>query len=268
LVKRALVLFVILLASAAPAVCVQSKGAMTRKKAAGKKPVPAKAAVRPAAKKPAAGAKKTTAAAARKKAPARRRALQKGTPPSRFVAQPPVLEPLACSLRQTAPGTAVPCLNCSEQALSSAYTFTGLQYKRGGSRPETGFDCSGFVRHVFQNSCNLDLPRTAREQFEIGERVNKEDLRRGDLVFFRGRQGWHVGIYTGDGQFIHSPNRRDAVKVSSLSAAYYKRAFKGARRLTSDLLPELTPEPVLPAPDPLPVGEIPAPLITEAAGEN
>lgn len=157
----------------------------------------------------------------------RRKPVRRSAPVVKFVALPPVLEPLACSLKQTAPGESVPCINCAEQALSSAYTFTGLRYKRGGTDPETGFDCSGFVRHVFQNSCQLNVPRTAREQYEIGVQVERDSLERGDLVFFRGRQGWHVGIYTGDGQFIHSPNRRDAVKVSSLSAPYYQRPISG-----------------------------------------
>jgi cell wall-associated NlpC family hydrolase len=154
----------------------------------------------------------------------------------------------------------VPCLNCAEQALSSAYTFTGLRYKRGGTSADTGFDCSGFVRHVFGASCRLELPRTAREQYELGQEVAREDLHRGDLVFFRGRQGWHVGIYTGDGQFIHSPNRHGAVKVSSLSSGYYKRTYLGARRLTHDVLPPLLAGPVPPF--------LSFPLETEASGDN
>jgi cell wall-associated NlpC family hydrolase len=153
---------------------------------------------------------------------------------------------LACSLKRTQPAETVACVNCAEQALSSAYTFTGLRYKRGGSTVETGFDCSGFVRHVFGSSCELDLPRTAREQYQVGEEVAQDELRRGDLVFFRGRQGWHVGIYTGDGQFIHSPNRRSSVKVSSLSSSYYKRTYLGARRLVSDILPPLLAGPIPP----------------------
>ena len=219
------------------------------KPAARKKPAVRKPAVkRTAAKR--GSAKLARKGTARK---SRRRPAHPSAPVVKFVALPPVLEPLACSLSQTAPGESIPCINCAEQALSSAYTFTGLRYKRGGTSPETGFDCSGFVRHVFQNSCELDLPRTAREQYEIGLNVGREELKRGDLVFFRrGRANWHVGIYTGDGQFIHSPNRREAIKVSSLDARYYKKHYLGARRLTTDILPQETEQP-LPPVEPLPV---------------
>ncbi len=127
------------------------------------------------------------------------------------------------------------CLDCAEQALSTASAFLGLRYRRGGTNPDIGFDCSGFVQHVYASSCGRELPRTAREQFEVGEPVEKENLQRGDLVFFRGRQGWHVGIYTGNNQFIHSPNRRSSIQTSSLDAPYYKKTYKGSRRVGTDI---------------------------------
>lgn len=104
-------------------------------------------------------------------------------------------------------------------------------------------DCSGFTQHVFRQSCNVSLPRSASQQYEVGQPTAKEDLLRGDLVFFKSRRGWHVGIYTGDGNFIHSPNRRSAVKISSLSAAYYKRTYLGARRLTQNIIEPVSIEP-------------------------
>lgn len=157
--------------------------------------------------------------------------------PKNFATVPVSTELKACSAKDRPSGEAVLCLNCAEQALSTANAFTGLRYKRGGTNPNVGFDCSGFVRHVFLNSCGRELPRTAREQFEVGESVEKDQLQRGDLVFFSSRQGWHVGIYTGNNSFIHSPNRRASIKESSLDAPYYKRMYKGARRLGTDIAP-------------------------------
>jgi cell wall-associated NlpC family hydrolase len=159
---------------------------------------------------------------------------------------PPAL-PLSanCSLAQPVATNNAPCALCSTQILSVAASFSGLPYRRGGSNPETGFDCSGFVQHVFRASCNLALPRSARQQFGSGVAIPKEELSPGDLVFFRrGRSQWHVGIYNGEGQFIHSPNSRDSVKLTPLDAPYYRRHFIGARRVTTETLlqiPEIPP---------------------------
>jgi cell wall-associated NlpC family hydrolase len=158
------------------------------------------------------------------------------------VVQEPAVTGLQCALGATAPGEAASCVTCSEQALVRAHSLVGLRYRRGGTSVETGFDCSGFVQHVFGTSCQLQMPRSASEQYRVGLEIGREELLRGDLVFFRSRRGWHVGIYTGDGNFIHSPNRRDSVKVSSLDAPYYRRTYLGARRLIHDII------------DPLPAG--------------
>jgi murein DD-endopeptidase len=169
-------------------------------------------------------------------------------PVSTYVPGRPSLEPLACDSRQPARDHKATCLNCSEQSLAVAHGFLGLPYRSGGASPETGFDCSGFVQHVFHSSCRLQLPRTVQEQFVIGTETRKDELQRGDLVFFRrGRANWHVGIYTGNGQFIHSPNQRQTIQVSSLDSPYYKRYYIGARRLTRDILPQLAQQ-ALPAP--------------------
>jgi cell wall-associated NlpC family hydrolase len=138
-----------------------------------------------------------------------------------------------------APSESPLCLNCAQQALSTARAFIGLGYVRGGANPNVGFDCSGFVRHVYASSCGRQLPRRAQEQFAVGDPIDRDALQAGDLVFFRGRQGWHVGIYTGDNHFIHSPNGRSAIKTSSLDAPYYKRSFIGARRIGTELAPML-----------------------------
>ncbi|MEP7365111.1 MAG: NlpC/P60 family protein [Acidobacteriota bacterium] len=163
--------------------------------------------------------------------------------PVKFVAGERILEPISCASKQTAPDTVALCTDCPDHALSEAYALIGLKYKRGGTSQETGMDCSGFTQHVYRQSCNVALPRSASQQFEVGQPTEKEDLLRGDLVFFRSRRGWHVGIYTGDGQFIHSPNRRSAVKISSLSAAYYRKTYLGARRLTQNLIEPISVQP-------------------------
>jgi len=174
---------------------------------------------------------------------AKRRTSRVKAKPVKFVAGERILAPISCATRQTAPDTVALCTDCPGHALSEAYALLGLKYRRGGTSQETGMDCSGFTQHVFRQSCNVDLPRSASQQFGVGQPLEKDELLRGDLVFFRSRRGWHVGIYTGDGNFIHSPNRRSSVKISSLSAAYYKRTYLGARRLTQNLIEPLTIEP-------------------------
>jgi len=134
--------------------------------------------------------------------------------------------------------TPAPCLTCSNNLLEVAHSFTGLRYRRGGSSPETGFDCSGFVKYVFQTAQDMLLPRSASQQFTQGTEVAREELAQGDLVFFRrGRASWHVGIYNGDGNFIHSPNSRESIKLTSLDTPYYKRHYIGARRISTAAAP-------------------------------
>ncbi len=164
--------------------------------------------------------------------------------PMNFATEPVTSELMACSIKDHQAATAGLCLNCAEQALSTARAFTGLKYQRGGTNPNVGFDCSGFVQHVFASSCGRQLPRSAREQFEFGAEIEKSELQRGDLVFFSSRSGWHVGIYTGNNEFIHSPNRRESIRVSSLETPYYKRMYKGARRITTDIAPNLASDTV------------------------
>jgi hypothetical protein len=114
----------------------------------------------------------------------------------------------------------------------------GIQYKRGGTSPETGFDCSGFVRHVYQNTVGLLLPRTSADMASRGSEVNKTDLKPGDLVFFNTlrRTFSHVGIYIGEGKFVHAPSSGGQVRVESMSIPYWQTRFNGARRM-DDLQP-------------------------------
>ena len=121
-----------------------------------------------------------------------------------------------------------------ESTLDKALDLLGIRYRWGGSKPETGFDCSGFVRHVFQEGIGLDLPRSAREQSKSGEPVAKDELQPGDLVFFNTmrRAFSHVGIYLGDNLFVHAPRRGGRVRVEDMSAGYWTKRFNGARRIT------------------------------------
>ena len=116
----------------------------------------------------------------------------------------------------------------------TAMNFLGVRYKRGGNDADTGFDCSGFTRQVFESSLGLVLPRRADEQAKAAGLVNvkKDELQPGDLVFFNTlrRTFSHVGIYVGDGKFIHSPKPGGEVRVESMNFAYWAKRFTGARR--------------------------------------
>ncbi|MDP4300455.1 C40 family peptidase [Leptothrix discophora] len=115
----------------------------------------------------------------------------------------------------------------------SAMQFLGVPYKRGGTT-ENGFDCSGFTRHVFENSLGLILPRRSRDQAQSPGLlpIRKEELRPGDLVFFNTMRSAfsHVGIYVGDGKFIHAPRTGSKVRVEDMREAYWTKRFNGARR--------------------------------------
>jgi cell wall-associated NlpC family hydrolase len=117
----------------------------------------------------------------------------------------------------------------------SAMNFIGVRYRRGGTSAETGFDCSGFTRHVFEMSLGLVLPRRADEQAAAPGlvKVDREDLKPGDLVFFNTmrRTFSHVGIYIGDNRFIHAPSHGKDVRTDNLGFAYWAKRFNGARRV-------------------------------------
>ena len=113
-----------------------------------------------------------------------------------------------------------------------AMKLRNIAYRHGGSELSTGFDCSGFVRYVFQKSLGLDLPTNSTGQFEAGSQVDRDGLKMGDLVFFRtqGRRVSHVGIYLDNGLFIHSPSRGKRVRIDHLAESYWAKRFAGARR--------------------------------------
>ena len=119
-----------------------------------------------------------------------------------------------------------------QSVVKTARSAIGTPYVPGGRNPG-GFDCSGLVQWAYQ-SVGVKLPRTAREQSVIGQRITRvEDMRAGDIVAFRHpRRGYHTGIYVGDGKFVHSPRRRSSVKISSLDDPYFNNTFLGARRVS------------------------------------
>lgn len=114
---------------------------------------------------------------------------------------------------------------------SKAYGFLGTRYRFGGSS-RNGIDCSSFVQQVFREM-EVSLPRTAREQFEVGNEVSPGDLQKGDLVFFRtyARFPSHVGIYLGGNKMIHASSRDRRVVISTMDTPYYRARFLGAKRI-------------------------------------
>ena len=118
----------------------------------------------------------------------------------------------------------------ANRIITKAMEYMGVPYIFGGTTPY-GFDCSGYVQYVFAKS-DIKLPRTADVQFEVGTPVSTTELIPGDLVFFETYTAGasHVGIYVGEGNFIHASSSR-GVTISSLSQAYYSSHYIGARRI-------------------------------------
>ena len=123
--------------------------------------------------------------------------------------------------------------NKASELVVNAMGFLGVPYKRGGNTVETGFDCSGFVRAMFEQSIGLILPRRAEQQAAATQNIEKSELKPGDLVFFNTlkRTFSHVGIYVGEGRFIHSPKPGAEVRVENMSVSYWASRFDGARRV-------------------------------------
>ncbi|WP_090139318.1 C40 family peptidase [Limnohabitans sp. DM1] len=117
--------------------------------------------------------------------------------------------------------------------ITQAMDLLGVPYRRGGSSESSGFDCSGFVRHLYEKSVGQILPRRAEEQARSTDVIERSDLQPGDLVFFNTmkRAFSHVGIYVGDGKFIHSPRAGKSVKIEDMRSAYWHNRFNGARRV-------------------------------------
>ncbi|MFO1283406.1 MAG: C40 family peptidase [Burkholderiales bacterium] len=154
-------------------------------------------------------------------------------------AQPGVADAWVDSARSTARSV----WSGAQDVAIFALGLIGVDYRWGGETPEDGLDCSGLVRHVFQQVTGFTLPRTSREMSRLGRTVGSGELMAGDLVFFNTRRFAysHVGIYLGDNRFIHAPSRGSEVEIAELSNGYWRKHFNGARRLVG-VLPGLVPE--------------------------
>jgi cell wall-associated NlpC family hydrolase len=126
---------------------------------------------------------------------------------------------------------------------SAGLEWLGVRYRRSGTSEEKGFDCSGLVKRLFEKF-RIGLPRSSREQYKEGMKVEKDSLEVGDLVFFssKGKVPNHVGIYIGDNMFIHAALRAKQVMISNLTSPWYKKRFLGARRLLDLWEEESQPE--------------------------
>lgn len=123
-----------------------------------------------------------------------------------------------------------------------ALGLIGVEYRYGGDEPSSGLDCSGLVRHVFQEVTGVTLPRTSQALSQLGNRVGRHELAPGDLVFFNTRRFAfsHVGIYLGEGRFIHAPRTGRDVEIAQFDSRYWQKRYDGARRLVG-VLPALMP---------------------------
>ena len=134
--------------------------------------------------------------------------------------------------------------NLTQKILATAYSQFGKAYKYGGRSPKTGFDCSGLVQWAYGQH-GINLPRETKSLIHHGAEVKIKDIRPGDLLLFRGyrsRTGRHVGIYAGNGVFIHSPHTGDRIKESKTFGKHYKERFITARRVMDDVFAAPLPE--------------------------
>jgi cell wall-associated NlpC family hydrolase len=146
--------------------------------------------------------------------------LEKSTPVEQPVAKPPVA-------------------NTASELVVAAMGALGVPYRRGGNTYDSGFDCSGFVRAMYEQTAGLILPRVAAQQAAATQKIERSELQPGDLVFFNTmrRAFSHVGIYVGDYKFIHSPKPGAEVRIEDLRVNYWNRRFDGARRVLAQVAP-------------------------------
>ena len=146
----------------------------------------------------------------------------------------------AASIAATPPNPEPPA---SHPAVELARTLLGIPYRWAGADPARGFDCSGLVYYVF-NQLQVSIPRMQRDLFKSAEQVGKSDLQPGDLLFFNTfARLSHVGIYIGEGRFIHAPRRGRDVSIESLDSKYYKGRYAGARRVMTNATAPASPAP-------------------------
>lgn len=121
----------------------------------------------------------------------------------------------------------------TQDLVLNAMGMMGIPYVWGGSTPESGFDCSGFVQYVVKQALGIVLPRSSFDQVKAGQAVDRNELQPGDLVFFNTMRApnSHVGIYVGENRFIHAPSRGKTVEIGDINNVYWTHRFTGARRL-------------------------------------
>ena len=114
-----------------------------------------------------------------------------------------------------------------------AQSLLGVPYHYGGNNPDSGFDCSGFVDHVYNHSAGIKLPHNSAKISQHGRFVYRTELRNGDLVFFNTMRSKfsHVGIYLGNGTFIHAPSSGGSVRIDEMNNPYWNRNYNGGRRI-------------------------------------
>ena len=139
-------------------------------------------------------------------------------------------EPLPKSFASTVSSAVV---DKTETLINNAMQLIGVRYRWGGNTPQSGLDCSGFVRYVFNDTFGFLLPRKSAQMSKVGLEIGKEELRPGDLVFFNTmRHAFsHVGIYVGDNKFIHAPSKGKSIRVDDMTKVYWEKRYNGARRL-------------------------------------
>ena len=123
--------------------------------------------------------------------------------------------------------------SAAQDVILQGLKLVGVRYRFGGNDEDSGLDCSGFVRLVFKDSLGAQLPRTAAEMSQVGQRVDTSQLKPGDLVFFNTmrRTFSHVGIYLGDNHFLHAPRTGAEVRVENMEDSYWIKRYNGARRI-------------------------------------
>jgi cell wall-associated NlpC family hydrolase len=119
-----------------------------------------------------------------------------------------------------------PTIQARQSIVRLAYQELGTRYKYGGSNPREGFDCSGLMTYVYKNGAGIKIPRTAAQQQNKSRTVRYAEIQPGDMLFFKtSSKSNHVGIYIGNRQFIHAPNRRSKVKITTMDNSYWHSKF-------------------------------------------
>jgi cell wall-associated NlpC family hydrolase len=128
-----------------------------------------------------------------------------------------------------------PVSDVRQRLAKTAQSYLGAPLKRGGASPEEGFDCTGYVFYVYQEAAGITLPRKSHDQVQMGAAISPISLQPGDLIYFKveGIRSLHVGLYLGEGRFIHAPSTNGTVEIDSLGTKHWRLRFLGARRILS-----------------------------------